>query len=118
MTKFGAAYGFRCGKSLDELRSALDATGPWSWVERDSALYPEYISTHDRKAGAVLRIGIIRAGVDFVASWSGEDFIIDLAYDNPAPNAKAQWETLHRDVVERLLPAISATQISPGSGFR
>jgi hypothetical protein len=118
MSAFNAAYGFKYGKSLEELRRALDASGPWRWVERDSAWYPEYISTHEAKDGALMKIGIIRTGIGFVVSHAGEDFIVDLLYESPAKDAGKRWQALQRDLVERLLPAVGAANVAPATGFR
>jgi hypothetical protein len=40
------AYEFTCERSLFEMATALDRSGPWRWGVKDCAWYPDFILCH------------------------------------------------------------------------
>ncbi len=95
------AHAFQCGSDLTELKTRLDAAGPWSWTPRDSDYFGDYLSARARPDEAMLKIyGDPEKG-----------YQIDIFFEADGDGAEAAWQRLHDDIVERLLPSIGATDV-------
>ena len=96
------AYSFQSPLSLAEVFERFRDLGPWRWIERDNDNWGEYISArvlHDPHDGMVKLI------ID-----SGR-FIINVYLRSDQPSARAEFAAVRDTIFQRLLPAISATDI-------
>jgi hypothetical protein len=96
------AYSFRAALSLPEMRTRLNALGPWVWIERDNDRWGEYVSAvvltdPDR--------GIVKLFVEEEDRYE-LDFVLQT---ERAEDVQAVYDTLFA----YLLPALGATEIEP-----
>ena len=101
-TKENRAYTFECDLDLMELRTKLESLGPWSWKTRDSFYWGDYLSAKaSDDASRKVRI------------YEREDggFQIDIFFEGEGDDAESDWETFFRDILDRLLPGVGATDV-------
>ena len=101
LVKRTSAHAFQFGGGLAELKTRLEAVGPWSWTPRDSDYFGDYLSTRARPDEAVLKI----------YGDSGRGYQVDIFFEADGDAAEAAWQRFHDDIVKRLLPSIGATDV-------
>lgn len=102
LTKKNSAHTFECGLDLMELLTKLDSLGPWSWKARDSIYWGDYLSAKaSDDASRKVRI------------YERDDggFQIDIFFEGEGDDAESDWETFLRDILDRLLPGVGATNV-------
>ena len=98
-----SAHAFASDLGLDELRHALTTAGPWSWIERDSGIFGDYISALAKDDYAVLKVFATEPG----------GYQIDIRFETSGDDPEREWRELEDDVLHRLLPAVRARYLGP-----
>jgi len=101
------AYDFECDKTMAEIISALNESGPWQWVWRDKDAFGPYISSVPLE-GVSVRIydldGYYSNGPTYTADFKlGE-------------GCKSEWATIDR-VFRELLGNLPARNVTIGEGY-
>jgi hypothetical protein len=102
------AYAFKSDLSLPEVLARLNELGPWQWVERDSDRWGEYIAANavDAPHKGVAKI-LIDAG----------RYVINVALRSDAADPESAFADVRRVVLEKLLPAVGATDVAVTDGY-
>lgn len=95
------AYAFFSDVDLATLKQKLEAAGPWSWADRDSDYFGDYLSARARDDYAMLKVYENEAF----------NFQIDLQFEAEGDDPDAEWNAFHADILDRLLPSIDARRI-------
>ncbi len=97
--KKSIALTFACDLDLVELRTKLEAIGPWSWQSRDSHYFGDYLSAKVMPdASRKVRIYELDDG----------GYQIDIFFEG---DAESDWGAFYQDIHERLLPSIGAADV-------
>jgi hypothetical protein len=99
------AYTFTTSLAPAELFRRLRAEGTWTWIDRDSDRWGDYVSAIDAP-GAIVKVvpgeparGRCLANVEF---------------DSDAADAALQAAAVRRTLVEKILPALDAREVREG----
>lgn len=105
------AFAYRCGLTMREQWSRLNAVGPLEWIERDSHWYGDYISARVRPKDALFKI--------YEEIGEGDDrypFALTVKLSSDPLTARAEMEEvlkLARDVVLASLDATDVREVPP-----
>jgi hypothetical protein len=97
------AYAFKSDLTLPQIFQRLNDLGPWQWIERDSDRWGEYISA---RAIARPHEGIAKIFVE------PDHYAINVSLSSEALNPQSAFNEVRKFVIERILPAIGARDIS------
>jgi len=95
------AYAFFSDLNLEQLKAKLEEVGPWTWAQRDSHYFGDYLSARAREDYSMLKI------------YENEEvgYQIDILFEAEGAATEQEWEAFHHDVVDRLLRGINARKI-------
>lgn len=102
------ALQFDSDLGLMQMLALLNELGPWKWTERDSDRWGEYISS------GVLRQpqrGIAKILIDRGNQASDAHFVIQVVLESDQPDANAVFDDIERTILDRILPALKATDV-------
>jgi hypothetical protein len=106
MDKIYWAYDFGCDRSMQEIRAAFNAAGPWQWEERESIHYGAYLSSRPTD-GVWLKVHEYPGDAGLVPGLGDKGFKAQL--EIPAGStARAEIDGIFRC----LLQAIDATNVT------
>ena len=106
MDKTYWAYDFACERSMQEIRAAFNAAGPWQWEQRERIHYGDYLSSRPTE-GVQLKVHEYPGGDGWVIGLGDKGFKAQL--EIPADSmARAEIDGIFR----RLLQAIDATSVT------
>ena len=110
------ARSFMSDIGIEQMRSILNGSGPWSWIDRDNDQWGPYIS-----AGVLTRPqrGIVKIYFDDNPEnihWhdvkpSDGRFIVAVNLASDDPDAETIFADIERTVLERVLPSVGAREI-------
>lgn len=102
------AFAFSADLTMEEMKSRLQAAGPWVWSNGDSDRYGDYLGTRAVPHDGVLRI--YKADPP-----GGRRYSINLRYDSarPADDAVHDLQALKTRVLSALLPSLGARDVVP-----
>jgi hypothetical protein len=104
MKKACWAYDFACDRSMQDVRTAFNAAGPWQWERRERIHYGYYLSSRPME-GVWLKVHEYPGDEGKVAGLGDKGFKAQLE----APTDTAQTEI--DEIFRRLLRAIDATSV-------
>lgn len=95
------AYAFFSDLTLPQLKEKLEAVGPWTWADRDSDYFGDYLSARAREDYAMLKV------------YQNEDvgYQIDIVFETEAVDPDREWDAFRADVRDRLLAGINARKV-------
>ncbi len=99
--KKNLAYAFKSDMSLEEMRQHLNAQELWSWIERDSYWYGDYISALAERDYVMLKI------YDF----DDQGFAIDIEFKSNGLGAAKELADLQVKITGQVLPSIGAREV-------
>lgn len=102
------AFSFSADLTMEEMKSRLQAAGPWVWSDGDSHSYGDYLG-----ARAVPHDGVLR--IYKADPPGGRRYSINLRYDStrPADDAVRDLQALKTRVLSALLPSLGARDVVP-----
>ena len=100
------AYSFTTTLKFPELLNRLNNDGPWRWMGRDSDHYGDYISCLGGPDASRLKV-----------FQEGDKYVLNIRYKSDAPNAAVEWEALHRQLLEQVLPSVGARDVRATEGY-
>ena len=95
------AFAFASSLSLPEQLARLNSRGSYTWIERDGAWYPDYISTRAHPDDGFFKI------YDAVDG----RFVLGIKHVTDRPTIDAELAKLVRVAREQVLPAIDAREV-------
>ncbi len=100
------AYKFRSPLTIEKIHAKLVALGTWSWHERDSDRWGFYTSASPVPDAD-------RAQVKILVDPDTQDwFALNVLFQSARPAATSQFAELRSHLFTRILPAISASQLT------
>ncbi len=100
------AYKFRSPLTIEQIHATLVALGTWAWHERDSDRWGFYTSASPVPDADHAQVKIL---IDPDAQdW----FAVNVLFQSARPEATSQFAKLRNHLFTRILPAISATQLT------
>jgi hypothetical protein len=96
------AYSFKTEMSLEQIFERLNAVGPWRWIVRDSEHWGDYLWARAAPYYASVKIYV-----------EPELYVVQIKFESDAPEALMELEALREMVLERVLPVINASDLTP-----
>jgi hypothetical protein len=96
------AYSFTTSLAPADVFRRLRADGTWTWIDRDSDRWGDYVSAVDAP-GAIVKV---IPGEPAPDRWTA-----NVAFECEDADADAQAEDLRETLVDRILPAIGARDV-------
>lgn len=96
------AYAFTSTLSLSEIRTRLNAIGPWKWIERDNDRLGEYISAGVMRAPD---FGIVKIFVE------PDHYALNVRLESDFDDAEECFAKVRDILMHKSLPAIEASNI-------
>ena len=104
------AYDFESDISLEEMLQRLQASTSWRWRMRENDRWGDYLSAapHPREMGdyAPARESMVK-----VIERAKGQYAFNIRYESRLPDAEEDFERLHREISERVLPELHAGNI-------
>ncbi len=97
------AYAFRSPLALSQLLAKWNEVGPWTWTERDSDRFGEYIST---RVLDLPQRGMLKVFVE------PDRYAINVMLQSEEPDAEEKFGAIRDTIFNRLLPAAEASAIT------
>jgi hypothetical protein len=112
------AFAFDSDLRYEQVFERLNAAGPWSWRDRDSAWYGNYASAWTpTPGGGSLKVKLIESGANgiggTVIAGSGRRYAISATFESTAESAAPEWEAIRRTITDRVLPSLEASSVCP-----
>jgi hypothetical protein len=112
-TRGDFALAFDSAMSFADMLDRLNALGPWSWRERDSAWYGNLASAR----AASLRLDLLESGPNEIGGWvaagNGRQFSISVRGRPGLALSAHEWAAIERRVADEILPALGAVSVEP-----
>jgi hypothetical protein len=103
---FPEAYAFESPLKIPAMLAALNSAGPWTWTQRDSDTYGDYLRA--RPDGGPTKLRII---VD------GDAYLLDAFYLNGSPENRLSRAEVEQVILDKVLPAVQASKVRPTQGL-
>jgi len=102
------AYAFAVDLTLEQLFARLNQAGPWRWTMRDSEHWGDYISTRVVPApdDAMVKIYV-----------EPDHYVVNASFESEHPDATAKLQELRSTLLEKVLPALGARDVTPAETY-
>ena len=100
------AYSFKSNLALEELRERLNKGNRWEWLRRNSDRFDDYISALANPDWGMLKVYVEK-----------DHYVIDVVFRSARAEAAAEFEALHKLVLERVLPSVDAREVKAVKGY-
>jgi hypothetical protein len=113
----GLGLAFNSTLSFFEMIDRLNAVGPWSWHERDSAWYGNLASARSVEPDLRILFDLMESGGNEVGgsaeAGEGRQFCLSLRFESSRPDEETRYAALEEAMRNEMLPALGASDVVP-----
>lgn len=105
------AYEFESDLTLREMLARLRAATPWKWFFRENDRWGDYLSGAARRVDSEREYVPACKGTVKVIEIGDGKFAFNILYKSTLPDAEQDFDGLHREICDRVLPELHARNV-------